>query len=46
MPAGTPYAFVAGESTMVTTVRRHLCAERGIARERVYFGGYWKVAPH
>lgn len=43
LPAGTPYAFVAGESAMVTTVRRHLCAERGIAKERVYFGGYWKV---
>ncbi|MFY1594057.1 siderophore-interacting protein [Micromonospora sp. WMMD737] len=46
LPAGTPYAFVAGESAMVTTVRRHLCAERGIAKERVYFGGYWKVTAH
>ncbi|MEH1098899.1 siderophore-interacting protein [Micromonospora sp. CPCC 205561] len=45
-PAGTPYAFVIGESAMVTTVRRHLCVERGVAKERVYFGGYWKTAPH
>ncbi|MEU6078393.1 siderophore-interacting protein [Micromonospora sp. NPDC047074] len=46
LPAGTPYAFVAGESAMVTTVRRHLCTERGIAKERVYFGGYWKLTAH
>ncbi|WP_406080841.1 siderophore-interacting protein [Micromonospora sp. NBC_00858] len=46
LPAGTPYAFVAGESAMVTTVRRHLCTERGMAKDRVYFCGYWKVAAH
>ncbi|MET8118357.1 siderophore-interacting protein [Micromonospora sp. NPDC005189] len=46
LPAGTPYAFVAGESSMVTTVRRHLCTERGIAKERIYFAGYWKVSAH
>ncbi|WP_433392222.1 siderophore-interacting protein [Micromonospora sp. KLBMP9576] len=46
LPPGTPYAFVAGESTMVTTVRRHLCTERGFPRERVYFGGYWKATAH
>jgi len=46
MPPGTPYVFVAGESSMVTTIRRHLCADRGIAKERVYFGGYWKLAAH
>ncbi|MEH1163902.1 siderophore-interacting protein [Micromonospora sp. CPCC 205539] len=46
LPAGTPYAFVAGESTMVTTVRRHLCTDRGIAKDRVYFCGYWKHTAH
>ncbi|MBL7259881.1 siderophore-interacting protein [Paractinoplanes lichenicola] len=44
LPAGTPYAFVAGESGMVTTVRRHLVKERGLDKERVYFCGYWKLA--
>ncbi|GAB3938768.1 siderophore-interacting protein [Micromonospora vulcania] len=46
LPAGTPYAFVAGESSMVTTVRRHLCTDRGIAKARVYFCGYWKLTSH
>lgn len=46
LPTGTPYAFVAGESSMVTSVRRHLCGERGTAKERVYFGGYWKATGH
>ena len=46
MPSGTPYVFVAGEAAMVTTVRRHLCTERGIEKERVYFGGYWKHTGH
>ncbi|MFC0531309.1 siderophore-interacting protein [Phytohabitans kaempferiae] len=44
-PAGPPYAFVAGESGMVTAVRRHLVGERGMAKERVYFCGYWRVGP-
>ncbi|MFG3709253.1 SIP domain-containing protein [Micromonospora sp. NPDC047670] len=39
-------AHRAGAVAMVITVRRHLCAERGIAKERVYFGGYWKVSAH
>ncbi|MBM2618419.1 siderophore-interacting protein [Actinoplanes sp. LDG1-06] len=44
LPDGTPYAFVAGESGMVTTVRRHLCRDRGVDKDRVYFCGYWKLA--
>ncbi len=44
LPAGTPYAFLAGESTMVTTARRHLCAERGFPKNRVYFSGYWRAS--
>ncbi len=46
LPTTQPYAFVAGESTMVTTVRRHLCTERGFAKEHVYFCGYWKNTAH
>ncbi|GAA1943058.1 siderophore-interacting protein [Kitasatospora viridis] len=42
LPAGTPYAWLAGESTMVTTLRRHLVRERGFAREQVKFSGYWR----
>ncbi|MDG4795650.1 siderophore-interacting protein [Micromonospora sp. WMMD1082] len=45
LPVGTPYAFVAGESSMVTSVRRHLVQDRGMAKERVYFCGYWRAAP-
>lgn len=40
-PAGTPYAWLAGESSTVTDLRRHLVDERGVDRERVYFSGYW-----
>ncbi|MFY1638096.1 siderophore-interacting protein [Solwaraspora sp. WMMB335] len=43
-PVGAAYAFVAGESAMVTSVRRHLVGERGVAKQRVYFCGYWRAA--
>lgn len=36
------YAWIAGESTMVTGLRRYLVRECGIHRERVAFMGYWK----
>lgn len=42
LPAGTPYAWVAGESGVVRGVRRHLVGERGIDRRRVMFTGYWR----
>ncbi|MEU8300038.1 siderophore-interacting protein [Micromonospora sp. NPDC048909] len=42
LPAGTPYAWVAGESSMVRAVRRHLVGERGLDRRRVTFSGYWR----
>ncbi|EPH40911.1 siderophore-interacting protein [Streptomyces aurantiacus] len=42
LPAGTPYAWIAGESATVRSVRRHLVGERGMARERVKFTGYWR----
>jgi NADPH-dependent ferric siderophore reductase len=40
-PDGPPYAWLAGESSAVTDLRRHLVNERGIDKERVYFSGYW-----
>ncbi|WP_406104549.1 siderophore-interacting protein [Micromonospora globbae] len=38
----TPYAWIAGESSMVRALRRHLVNERGIDRRRVTFSGYWR----
>jgi NADPH-dependent ferric siderophore reductase len=36
------YAWIAGESSATTTVRRYLTSELGIAKDRVSFLGYWK----
>lgn len=38
----TGFAWVAGESGMVTAVRRHLLA-RGQELDRVQFTGYWRL---
>ncbi|MER7686806.1 siderophore-interacting protein [Streptomyces sp. NPDC097610] len=40
--AGSPYAWIAGESGCVKEMRRHLVRERGIDRRRVTFVGYWR----
>lgn len=40
-PAGRPYAWLAGESSAITDLRRHLVRERGIDKKDVYFSGYW-----
>ena len=42
LPEGVPYAWIAGESGMVKTLRRHLVGERGFDRESVEFSGYWR----
>jgi NADPH-dependent ferric siderophore reductase len=42
LPAGTPYAWVAGESGVVRAVRRHLVGDRAIDKRRVMFTGYWR----
>ena len=36
------YAWIAGESALVTSLRRYLVRECGIDREHVAFMGYWK----
>jgi NADPH-dependent ferric siderophore reductase len=36
------HAWIAGESTMVTGLRRHIVKDLGIARSRVAFMGYWR----
>ena len=42
LPAGTGYAWVAGESDTVRAIRRHLVDERGLDRRNVTFSGYWR----
>ncbi|GAA4614911.1 siderophore-interacting protein [Actinoallomurus liliacearum] len=42
LPAGTPYAWIAGEAAGVRALRRHLVAERGFDRRAVMFTGYWR----
>lgn len=44
-PADDPadrYFWIAGESGVVTTLRRHLVRDLGIARSQVAFMGYWR----
>ena len=36
------YAWIAGESAMVTTLRRHLVRDLGVDRTQVAFMGYWR----
>jgi NADPH-dependent ferric siderophore reductase len=40
-PDGKPYAWLAGETSAITGLRRHLVNERGFAKKDVYFSGYW-----
>ncbi|WP_181787381.1 siderophore-interacting protein [Streptomyces phytophilus] len=42
LPAGTPYAWLAGEAGMVRELRRQLVRERGFDRRTVAFTGYWR----
>jgi len=39
---GDVYGWIAGEASMVTSMRRHLVAEIGMARSSVAFMGYWR----
>lgn len=40
--AGERYFWIAGESGVVTTLRRHLVKDLGIDRSQVAFMGYWR----
>ena len=42
LPNGPGYVWLAGESRVVTTLRRHLVNDRGLERDRVTFTGYWR----
>jgi NADPH-dependent ferric siderophore reductase len=45
LPAEPFYAWTAGESTLPATLRRHWIAN-GVAKENIYFCGYWKATAH
>jgi NADPH-dependent ferric siderophore reductase len=36
------YAWIAGESGLVTGLRRHLVRDLGVERRSVAFMGYWR----
>jgi len=42
LPAGTPYAWIAGEAACVRALRRHLINDRGFDRKSISFMGYWR----
>ena len=37
------YAWLAGESSVIKTLRRHLVSETGVDRKQVAFMGYWRL---
>ncbi|WP_406427284.1 siderophore-interacting protein [Streptomyces sp. NBC_01589] len=42
LPEGTGYVWIAGESSNVRALRRHLVQERQFDRRRITFVGYWR----
>lgn len=40
--ADPSYFWIAGESRLVTTLRRHLVRDLGVGRDQVAFMGYWR----
>ncbi|MQA01714.1 MAG: siderophore-interacting protein [Streptosporangiales bacterium] len=42
LPSGAPYAWLAGESAMVRTLRRNLVREHGVHKSSITFTGYWR----
>jgi hypothetical protein len=43
LPSGRFYTWVAGESRLATTVRRHLVNDRGVPKRDISFFGYWRL---
>ena len=43
LPPGPFYTWVAGESRLATTVRRHLVDDRGVSKRDISFIGYWRL---
>ncbi|MEU6149175.1 siderophore-interacting protein [Actinosynnema sp. NPDC047251] len=44
LPAGSGYAWLAGEADAVRALRRHLLDDRGLDKRRIEFTGYWRLA--
>ncbi|GAA4994120.1 siderophore-interacting protein [Actinopolymorpha pittospori] len=42
-PPGSVFAWIAGESAAVRSLRRHLVDERGVAKQAIDFSGYWRL---
>lgn len=42
LPTGSCYAFIAGESALATSLRRHLVNDRNIPKSQITFTGFWK----
>jgi NADPH-dependent ferric siderophore reductase len=42
-PAGAVFAWLAGEASLVRSLRRHLVGERGVPKSMIAFAGYWRV---
>ncbi|MBB4685804.1 siderophore-interacting protein [Amycolatopsis jiangsuensis] len=42
LPQGPGYAWLAGEASAIRDLRRHLVAQRGFAKDEIYFAGYWR----
>ncbi|MFI5804294.1 siderophore-interacting protein [Streptomyces sp. NPDC051561] len=42
LPTGTPYVWIAGESSSVRALRRHFVNDRGYDKRRITFTGYWR----
>lgn len=43
LPKGSPYAWLAGEASLVKHARRHLVRERGVDKRSITFVGYWRL---
>jgi NADPH-dependent ferric siderophore reductase len=43
LPAGSVYAYVVGEQSLPTSLRRWLVNERGVPKANVTFSGFWKA---
>jgi NADPH-dependent ferric siderophore reductase len=43
LPDGRVFAWLAGEAGAVRALRRHLVAERGVAKRDIEFAGYWRL---
>lgn len=43
LPAGSMFAWLAGEATAVRALRRHLVDERGVDKRSIDFTGHWRL---